>query len=40
MLGLTKCFEIMVRATLNKNLGPPIPKQSDDPCLQETKMSR
>ena len=25
----------MVAAALEKNLGPPLPKQSDDSCLQE-----
>ena len=33
--SLTKCFEMMVTATLRKNLGSPIPKQNDDSCLQE-----
>ena len=35
LLRLTKRFEIMVGATLNKNLGSPIPKQSSDSYLQE-----
>ena len=30
-----KCFEIMLATTLAKNLGPPMPKRSDDSCLQE-----
>ena len=30
-----KRFEIMVAATLGKNLGPPMPKRSNDPYLQE-----
>ena len=33
--SLTKRFEMMVTATIGKNLGPPLSKQNDDPCLQE-----
>ena len=40
MPRFTKCFEIMVATTLGKNLGPPMPKRSDDSCLQETKESQ
>ena len=32
-----KHFEIMVAATLGKNLGPPIPKQSNDSISRKTK---
>ena len=36
MPSLPKRFEIMVTATLKKNLGPSMLKQSDDySCLQE-----
>ena len=30
MLSLTKCFDIMMEATLRKNLGSPMPKQNND----------
>ena len=30
MLNLTKCFDIMMEATLRKNLGSPMPKQNND----------
>ena len=39
MPSLTKRFEMIVTATLRKNLGPPIPKQNDDSCLQEDQES-
>ena len=32
--NFTKRFEIMVAATLGKNLGPPMPKRSNDSNLQ------
>ena len=32
---LIKRFEVMLTATLGKNLGPSMPEQSDDSCLQE-----
>ena len=32
---LTKRFENMLAETLRKNLGPPMPKQNDDSCLQK-----
>ena len=35
--SLTKLFEMMVTATLMKNLRPPMPKQNDDSCLRKTK---
>ena len=37
---LTKRFEIMARATVRKNLGSPMPKQSDDSVFQKIKSSR
>ena len=37
MSKLTKSFEIMVTATLRKNLGPSVLKHNDDSCLQEDK---
>ena len=40
MPRVTKRFEITVAATLGKNLGPPMPKQSDDSCLQENQESQ
>ena len=39
MPRFTKCFEIMVATTLGKNQGPPMPKRSDDSCLQENQES-
>ena len=33
--NFTKRFKIMVAATLGKNLGPPIPKRSNDSYFQE-----
>ena len=33
--SLTKRSEIMVTATLRKNLAPPVLKQNDDSCLQQ-----
>ena len=35
MSKLTKSFEIMVTATLRKNLRPSMLKYNDDSCLQE-----
>ena len=35
MPSLTKQFEIMVTATLRKNLGQSMLKHNDDSCLQE-----
>ena len=35
MPSLTKRLEIMVTATLRKNLEPSMLKHNDDPCLQE-----
>ena len=32
--SLTKRFEMVVTGILRKNLGPPMPKQNDDSCLQ------
>ena len=40
MPRFTKCFEIMMAATLGKNLGPPMPKQSNDSYLQENQESQ
>ena len=37
--SLTKQFEVMVTATLRKNLGHPIPKQNNDSCIQEDQES-
>ena len=39
MPSLTKRFEMIVTATLRKNLGPPMPKQNDDSCFQEDQES-
>ena len=39
MPRFTKCFEIMVAATLEKNLGSPMPKRSDDSSHQEKEES-
>ena len=39
MPRFTKCFEIMVEATHGKNLGPPMPEQSDDSGLHENEES-
>ena len=35
ILNFIKRFEIMVAATLGKNLGPPMPKRSNDSYLQK-----
>ena len=35
MLSLRKRFDIMVTATLRKNLASPMPREKDDSCLQE-----
>ena len=37
MPSLTKRFEIMVTATIKKNLGPSLLKHNDDSCLRKTK---
>ena len=39
MPSLTKRFEIMVTATLRKNLGPSMLKRNNDSCLQEDQES-
>ena len=40
MPSLAKCFEIMVTATLRKNLEPSMLKHNDDSCLQEDHESK
>ena len=40
MSRFVKCFEIMVATTLGKDPGPPMPKRSDESCLQENQASQ
>ena len=38
--SFTKCFEIIMAATLGKKLGPPMPKRSNDSYLRKAKSRR
>ena len=39
MPRFTKFFNVMVAATLDKNLGPPMSKRKDDSYIQENQES-